>query len=100
MSKRTELTAADLFVLLDREFRRRRPRECSACFVQLPYRIDTMNGDGANWEVAWGEFTHADDDLRGAIATRASNPSGEGTLGRLRRAQREIEKAATAQTLF
>ena len=51
MSKRTELTAADLFVLLDREFRRRRPRECSACFVQLPYRIDTMNGDGANWEV-------------------------------------------------
>lgn len=56
--------------------------------------------DGANWEVAWGEFTYADDDLRGAIATRAAKPPGEGTLGRLRRAQREIKKAATAQTLF
>ncbi|MDQ6946523.1 MAG: hypothetical protein M3256_09680 [Actinomycetota bacterium] len=56
--------------------------------------------DGANWEVAWGEFTYTDDDLRGAIATRAAKPPGEGTLGRLRRAQREIKKAATAQTLF
>lgn len=56
--------------------------------------------DGANWEVAWGDFAHADDDLRGAIATRAATPPGEGTLGRLRRAQREIKKSATAQTLF
>ena len=48
---RTELAAADLFVLLDREFRRRRPRECVGCFVQLPYRIDTFAGDGSNWEV-------------------------------------------------
>jgi hypothetical protein len=51
MDTRTALTAADLFVLLDREFRRRRPRECGACFVQLPYRIDTMHADRANWEV-------------------------------------------------
>ncbi len=51
MTARTERTAADLFVLLDREFRRRKPRECRACFVQLPYLIDTLHGDGANWEV-------------------------------------------------
>jgi hypothetical protein len=48
---KTPMTAADLFVLLDREFRRRKPRECDACFVQLPYRIDAPEGYGANWEV-------------------------------------------------
>lgn len=53
MTTRSGRTAADLFVLLDREFRRRKPRECSACFVQLPYRIDTLDGDGANWEVVF-----------------------------------------------
>jgi hypothetical protein len=51
MMTRTATTAADLFVLLDREFRRRKPRDCNACFLQLPYRIDTLHGDGANWEV-------------------------------------------------
>ena len=50
MSKRTGVTAADLFVLLDREFRRRKPRECPDCFVQLPYRVDAK-GAVANWEV-------------------------------------------------
>ena len=44
------MTAADLFVLLDREYRRRRPRECGECFVQLPFRVD-VPAQGANWEV-------------------------------------------------
>lgn len=48
---RTELAAADLFVLLDREFRRRKSSACAGCFVQLPYRIDTFAGGGCNWEV-------------------------------------------------
>lgn len=56
--------------------------------------------DGATWEVAWGDFNPFADDLRGAIAARAAAPPREGTLGRLRRAQREEKKAATAQTLF
>ena len=49
--KRTSLTPADLFVLLDREYRRRRPSECTDCYVPLPYRTD---GDraGPNWEIA------------------------------------------------
>lgn len=53
MKNRTELQAADLYVLLQREFRRRQSPQCTQCFVQLPYRVD-RNGDddGANWEVA------------------------------------------------
>ena len=50
MNKRTAVTAADLFVLLDREFRRRKPRECAACFIQLPFRVDTRDSKAANWE--------------------------------------------------
>ena len=51
MGKRTYTTAADLFVLLDREFRRRKPRECAACYVTLPYRVDAPDPDTPNWEV-------------------------------------------------
>lgn len=51
MSKRTAVTAADLFVLLDREFRKRKPRECASCFVQLPYRVDIEDEGAPNWEL-------------------------------------------------
>lgn len=51
MSPRTPLSAADLFVRLDREFRRRKPRECATCFVQLPYRVDARDTRSANWEM-------------------------------------------------
>lgn len=56
--------------------------------------------DSANWEVAWGEFLQADDDLQSAIARRAASPPKEGTLGRLRHAQREEKRTTTAPTLF
>jgi hypothetical protein len=49
--RRTALSAADLFVLLDREFRRRRPRACNDCSVQLPFRVDDPVPHGANWEI-------------------------------------------------
>jgi hypothetical protein len=58
--KRTSTTSADLFVLIDREFRRRKPRECSGCYVPLPYRVDGDGNGSANWELvipttcAWG----------------------------------------------
>lgn len=45
------MTAADLFVLIDREFRRRRPRECGACYVPLPYRVDEPGAEAGNWEI-------------------------------------------------
>lgn len=51
MNQRTAVTAADLFVLIDREFRRRRPRKCTGCFLQLPYRVDVRDEAEANWEV-------------------------------------------------
>ena len=58
--KRTCTSAADLFVLIDREFRRRKPRECTGCYVPLPYRVDGDGEESANWEMvipttcAWG----------------------------------------------
>jgi hypothetical protein len=49
MDRKTDVAAADLFVLFDREFRRRKPRECGACELQLPYPLE--NGGDANWEM-------------------------------------------------
>ena len=49
-----DVTAADLFVLLDREFRRRKPRDCAGCIVQLPFRVR-----GSDWEaIAPGNCAH------------------------------------------
>ena len=45
------MSPADLFVLLDREFRRRKPRECASCYVPLPYRIDPPLPNLPNWEI-------------------------------------------------
>ena len=50
MSTRKPITAGELYVQLDREFRTRRPRECSSCYVMLPFRVDRVDG-GPNWEV-------------------------------------------------
>lgn len=51
MNPKTSVTAADIYVLLDREFRRRRKaRDCTMCFVQLPYRVDVRDAGIANWE--------------------------------------------------
>src|ERR1700687_1294152 len=51
VSTRTEIYAADLYVLLQREFRRRQTPECMACYVQLPFRVDRQDERAANWEV-------------------------------------------------
>ena len=51
MTKRISTTAADLFVLVDREFRRRKARECTTCYVSLPYRVDRGEAEDANWEI-------------------------------------------------
>ncbi len=51
MKTRTRIQAADLYVLLQREFRRRQVRECETCYVQLPFLIDRPTPDAANWEV-------------------------------------------------
>jgi hypothetical protein len=51
MKNRTVIEAADLYVLLQREFRRRQRTECNACFVQLPFRVDRQDEHMPNWEV-------------------------------------------------
>ena len=49
MSKRTPISAGELYIQLDREFRLRRPRECVNCYILLPFRVD--RDEGPNWEV-------------------------------------------------
>ena len=44
------IPAADLFVLLEREYRKQ-ARECEACFFTLPFRIDPTGPGEANWTV-------------------------------------------------
>ncbi len=51
MNKRTAVSAAELYVMLNREFKRRQPRDCSVCYIQLPYRVDRRDGASANWEL-------------------------------------------------
>jgi hypothetical protein len=53
MKTRTEVDAADLYVLLQREFRRRQAPDCAVCFVQLPFRVDRRGDESLpNWELA------------------------------------------------
>lgn len=51
MKTRTEIDAADLYVLLQREFRRRQSPDCTTCFVQLPFRVDRREPETPNWEL-------------------------------------------------
>src|SRR5690242_7574258 len=51
MTTRTPIAAADLYVLLQREFRRRQVPDCSSCYVQLPFRVDRNEPNAPNWEV-------------------------------------------------
>jgi hypothetical protein len=51
MSNRSEIYAADLYVLLQRELRRRQSPECGVCYMQLPFRVDRRDAEAPNWEV-------------------------------------------------
>lgn len=51
VEKRTAVSAADLYVLLTREFKRRQSGACNACYIQLPYRVDRREGPEGNWEL-------------------------------------------------
>lgn len=50
MTKKTSIARTDLFVLLDREFQRRKARECEACFVSLPFGVAAPGSNAPNWE--------------------------------------------------
>ena len=51
MKTKTPIQPADLYVLLQREFRRRQVPDCSACYMQLPFRVDRARAEAPNWEV-------------------------------------------------
>ena len=50
MKQATPVSAADLFVVLERAFRRQ-ARECDDCVFTLPYRVARERRGDANWAV-------------------------------------------------
>ncbi len=49
-TERKTISAGELYVVLDREFRQRQSRKCTSCYILLPYRVDQHDGS-ANWEI-------------------------------------------------
>jgi len=49
---RTTLATAELYAVLDREFRKRRPAACRTCSVPLPYWRPPPDDVSANWQIA------------------------------------------------
>jgi len=49
--QRKAISAGELYVMLDREFRMRQSRDCGGCYILLPYRIDQPDHSKANWEI-------------------------------------------------
>ena len=50
-NNRKHISAGELYVMLDREFRMRQSHTCGACYILLPYRIDQPDGSKPNWEI-------------------------------------------------
>ena len=50
-NNRRTISAGELYVMLDREFRLRQSRQCKSCYILLPYRIDQRDEGEANWEI-------------------------------------------------
>ncbi len=48
---RSTLTAAQLYAILDREFKNLRPKECTNCRVPLPYWRQPPDDVSANWAI-------------------------------------------------
>ena len=48
---RTTLTTAQLYAVLDREFRKRRSASCATCSVPLPYWSAAPDDVSANWVI-------------------------------------------------
>ena len=50
-NKRKRLSAGELYVMLDREFRMRQNPACGSCYILLPFRVDQPDDAKANWEI-------------------------------------------------
>jgi len=51
MKNKMPISAGELYVILDREFRMRHSRECKSCYILLPYRVDSRDDGDGNWEI-------------------------------------------------
>jgi hypothetical protein len=51
MKVRNEITPAQLYLRLNREFTLRQSRRCPACAVPMPFRVDRLEDGAPNWEV-------------------------------------------------
>jgi hypothetical protein len=47
--KKRDISAAELYVLLSRELRRRQSRPCNTCFIELPRSCERLDDSGPNW---------------------------------------------------
>jgi hypothetical protein len=47
--ERKHIRAAELYAVLDREFRKLRPPECSLCRIPLPFWQEAPDDVSANW---------------------------------------------------
>jgi len=52
---RTTLSAAQLYAILDREFKKLRPIACTRCRVPLPYWRNPPDDVSANWHIGQPE---------------------------------------------
>jgi hypothetical protein len=48
---RTTISSAQLYAILDREFKQLRPPECQECRVPLPYWRQPPDDVSANWNI-------------------------------------------------
>lgn len=48
---RVTVTAPELYAILDREFRKMRPKKCQACRMPLPYWRTPPDEVSANWHI-------------------------------------------------
>jgi hypothetical protein len=53
---RTSLPAAQLYAVLDREFKARRPVRCARCSVPLPFYHPAPDDVSANWQIGTPQF--------------------------------------------
>lgn len=50
-NNRRLISAGELYVMLDREFRLRQSTKCGSCYILLPFRVDQHDHSSANWEI-------------------------------------------------
>ena len=51
MRTRPTLSAPQLFAILRRQFNEKRPKECVACQVPLPFVVSRADDVSANWQI-------------------------------------------------